>query len=216
MKEKVIDYAKLAAFVLALLFGASYIFAWTPPTALPPNNNVSAPVNVGPNLQSKPGTLQVDNLYSRGKLCSANSQDNCEGGGIDGVVLDGLNTTGPTIRSNGPIQVSNNSTSCDDLTNVGAIRYIDGNPGELSVCKRTGPATFAWTAIRDEQSGGGGSGPVVYQCPSHPEWCYGRFREWPLGCSGEISLSSICYRGDCGGGGAVACTPVGRLDSINP
>jgi len=213
MKEKAFNYAKLFVFVIILLFGASYLSAWTAPTALPPGSNTSAPLTVGSELQSKNGTLQVNTLYSRGKICSGNSQDNCEGAGINGVVIDGLNNSGPTIRSNGPIQVSSNSTDCNDLTNVGAIRYIDGNPGELSVCKRTGPATYAWTALRDEQSGGGG-GPVVYQCPSYADTCYGRHREWPLGCSGEISLSAICYIGPCGSGGTAACTPVGRLNSL--
>lgn len=54
-------------FVLfAILIGASYLFAWTGPTATAPNGNVSAPINVGSSSQVKSGGLWVASLGTDG------------------------------------------------------------------------------------------------------------------------------------------------------
>lgn len=94
-----------------------------------------------------------ESIYSYGKICTGNSLGGCDGTG--GVVLDGFANFTPRIKSpNGPVQVGNNATPCDS-NNIGAIRYVDGSPGELAFCKRTGASTYAWTAIKDNQTSGG-------------------------------------------------------------
>ena len=48
------------------VFILNVVFAWTGPTAVPPNNNVSAPVNVGITPQNKNGALGVGAFTSFG------------------------------------------------------------------------------------------------------------------------------------------------------
>jgi len=47
------------AFASALVL-AGVVSAWTGPTGAAPSNNVSAPINVGPNWQLKSGTLELN------------------------------------------------------------------------------------------------------------------------------------------------------------
>ena len=50
--------------VLVVIFTANYIVMaiWSEPAGSPPNNNVPAPINVGPMSQSKEGNLEVGSL----------------------------------------------------------------------------------------------------------------------------------------------------------
>ena len=60
-----LPFSKLFSVLLlcfAVLFAASALFAWTGPTAAPPSNNVSAPVNVGSVNQVKDGGLSLNGL----------------------------------------------------------------------------------------------------------------------------------------------------------
>ncbi len=60
MKKHVI----ISLIILSLVFVANYIVmaVWSEPTGSPPNNNVPAPINVGPMSQSKEGNLEVGSL----------------------------------------------------------------------------------------------------------------------------------------------------------
>jgi hypothetical protein len=64
----------IAAVIALVLFGAFIAFAWTGPTAAPPNSNVSAPINVGTTAQVKNGGISVNSLavfgngYTQGNL----------------------------------------------------------------------------------------------------------------------------------------------------
>lgn len=51
---------------VGLVFDACIAFAWTGPTASAPNNNVSAPINVGSTAQVKSGDLGVNNISAFG------------------------------------------------------------------------------------------------------------------------------------------------------
>lgn len=55
----------IKAFILGvvLVLGATYAYTWTGPTALPPNNNAPAPVNVSSVSQYKAGALGVGGLF---------------------------------------------------------------------------------------------------------------------------------------------------------
>ncbi len=45
--------------LVAVLVGVPYVYGWTAPTGAPPNDNVSAPVNVSATTQTKAGALVV-------------------------------------------------------------------------------------------------------------------------------------------------------------
>lgn len=128
-----------------------------------------------------------ESIYSYGKICTGNSLGGCDGTG--GVVLDGFANFSPRIKSpNGPVQVGNNATPCDS-NNIGAIRYVDGNPGELAFCKRTGASTYAWTAI-----GGTGSGTL-------PTCSEGQVLKWSggaWGCASDVGTSGTTVSGSIG------------------
>jgi len=61
--SKVKESIKVAAIALVITLGVTYAYAaWVGPTAAPPNNNVSAPVNIGAIDQVKDGGLGVNSL----------------------------------------------------------------------------------------------------------------------------------------------------------
>ena len=62
---------KVIALALALSIGISYVSAWTAPTATPPSNNVSAPVNVSSNAQLKTGDFSAWTLISNSVITNA-------------------------------------------------------------------------------------------------------------------------------------------------
>ena len=47
-----------------MLAGTVAVYAWTGPTAAPPNNNTPAPINVSGTAQTKAGNLTVNNLIA--------------------------------------------------------------------------------------------------------------------------------------------------------
>ena len=51
---------------IVLASGVSYIFAWTVPTSTPPDGDVSAPINVGSNTQTKSGNIILSQLFADG------------------------------------------------------------------------------------------------------------------------------------------------------
>ena len=51
--------AVMLSCIIALALGINYLSAWTGPTALPPGNNVAAPLNVTGTPQVKNGNLSV-------------------------------------------------------------------------------------------------------------------------------------------------------------
>lgn len=53
---------KTLALAIILSIGVTYVYAWTGPTATPPNGNVSAPINVSNTSQVKSGGLWVGSL----------------------------------------------------------------------------------------------------------------------------------------------------------
>ncbi|MBU4298589.1 hypothetical protein KJ636_00915 [Patescibacteria group bacterium] len=66
----------LTVISLATLIVVSIIYAWTEPTASPPGDNVSAPINVGPTLQYKSGVLGVGGLQTDGSTYLAVNSGN--------------------------------------------------------------------------------------------------------------------------------------------
>lgn len=52
---------KISALAIVLSFGLSYVYAWTAPTATPPNGNISAPINTSAVSQTKAGDIAINN-----------------------------------------------------------------------------------------------------------------------------------------------------------
>lgn len=74
------------------------LLAWTAPSAAPPNNNTSAPVNVGTGTQSKPGVLGANilNIYGSTQYLNFGAADGATGFGIrsNGGVLEAKDSGG--------------------------------------------------------------------------------------------------------------------------
>ncbi|MBU4298492.1 hypothetical protein KJ636_00390 [Patescibacteria group bacterium] len=62
-KIKSVFLAGLPAIVIATLLVVAIIYAWTEPTSAPPAGNVSAPINVGLDPQTKSGNLGIGGLF---------------------------------------------------------------------------------------------------------------------------------------------------------
>ncbi len=53
--------------IIAMLFLTGFIaWAWTEPSSAPPAGNVEAPINVGPNIQTKKGDLIIGGDFKVG------------------------------------------------------------------------------------------------------------------------------------------------------
>ena len=73
-----------AAFFITLSLIPSLLYAWTGPSAAPPGNNVSAPVNVGAADQFKPGIMgaNIINIYGSSQYLSFGNTTGASGFGI--------------------------------------------------------------------------------------------------------------------------------------
>lgn len=92
MNKNIFQPLKIIILALAFSVGISYVSAWTAPTVTPPNGNVSAPINVSGNDQTKLGSIsaasfwdsndpanffvnpngdsKVNNIFATGDVCS--------------------------------------------------------------------------------------------------------------------------------------------------
>ncbi|MDO8481978.1 MAG: hypothetical protein Q7S75_02765 [bacterium] len=58
--SSILNYVKILVLALALSLGVSLVYAWTGPTATPPNGNTDAPINVSVSEQTKQGKLTIN------------------------------------------------------------------------------------------------------------------------------------------------------------
>ncbi|MDO8575141.1 MAG: hypothetical protein Q7R78_00360, partial [bacterium] len=61
-KENIFHYILSTVFAVAIVTGASYLYAWEGPRNVPPLDNAPAPINVSPIGQVKQGSLFLDGL----------------------------------------------------------------------------------------------------------------------------------------------------------
>ena len=59
MPSKLLNTLKVLVLGIALSFGLSFVYAWSPPTEAPPGGNVSAPINTGNTNQFKSADLRT-------------------------------------------------------------------------------------------------------------------------------------------------------------
>lgn len=104
MQTHIKQQLKAAVVGLAVAVGVSYAFAWTGPTTTPPGNNVSAPINVGYNSQSKSGQLILNaatsSPYATGLLAFGESVFDSNGSGQPAIQInDGTAQPGYVLTS---------------------------------------------------------------------------------------------------------------------
>ena len=166
-------------------YGGIKTFAWTPPTGDPLQNNVYAPVNVGPIAQNKEGDLTIGGK----KICLADGTNCVEGeggsypysgegdwtaGGVCSLVMIDQDNPSKTLGRDGLI-------AAGDFTNW-MNPYKQYTPNQ--VCQHYGLSCDHWYYSHDN---------TKYECGHSIDHWASAFRWWP---------HSIF---DNYGGGAVAC-----------
>ncbi len=128
--------------VLAMFSLIAYADSWQAPTANPPGNNVSAPVNVGGSDQIKLGGLGVGPLAVFGDILVSNVYKqggagniktgislNCPGQTLGDLTLSGGIITGGTCASGGgavPIQMDAQTSGTGKVTCPSGKKIIGG------------------------------------------------------------------------------------------
>ena len=72
-------YTNLLAWGLVLFLIGNYVFGWTTPSANPPSSNLPAPINEGPDPQTKEGNLIIEGVLRLGQFTTANAPSGTEG-----------------------------------------------------------------------------------------------------------------------------------------
>jgi len=207
--KNIIQSLKVVALGLMLAIGLSYAFAWTAPTGNPPSGNVSAPVNVGGNLQTKAGDLWSDNFLGS------------QGGGYFGGDLEVENGKGITLGgvymtdwpSGGGISGSGSSNYISKWTSGSSL----GNSQIFDNGTNVGIGTASpTTKFQVEGQIRATGGTPIYSCPVKRIFCGGAGITSGT-CAGQLTTSSTCieaYYAEAGGlcmTATHACTLVGRL-----
>ncbi|MCX6716875.1 MAG: hypothetical protein NTV72_03050 [Candidatus Taylorbacteria bacterium] len=68
MKTKLISTIKVVVLALILTLGITYLYAWTGPTANPPDGNIAAPLNISSADQTKTGGITASGLTATTKM----------------------------------------------------------------------------------------------------------------------------------------------------
>ena len=107
--------------VIGSTLSAIIAVAWTAPTASPPGNNVSSPVNVGNVMQLKNGTLGVNGLGVFGNTMLSGTNGDGTGNGVNSYLNFGATAgqSGYGIRdNNGTLEFRNSSGSWGSLNTM--------------------------------------------------------------------------------------------------
>ena len=147
-----------------LVFGLGFVIAWTEPTAVPPQNNVAAPVNISNTAQTKTGNFTLPNLFlnATGNEGNINAINILQG--FNDLILYGNATKNAPIYLEGSTVIINNDAGTGNVgiktatpayaldvngdINVPATGYlrVAGNAGALgNVLTRTATG-MAWQA----------------------------------------------------------------------
>jgi hypothetical protein len=181
MKKQLTSLAILAG---GFVIGASALVAladstWTPaPAGGPPNNNVPAPINVGPDAVTQ---VKSDSLQINGSL-----------GVIGNLIMGGDAIFNGTVKITSGTPGSGKVLTSDTAGNVswGTVAAAAGGVSQI----------IAGTGISVSPSGGTGNVTVglatptvtIYSCPSNPMM---NGSSIPSGCIGQLSTSATCDYG---------------------
>ena len=164
-------FSQIAVLIGAVLFSIGLqTFAFTQPTASPPNADAYAPLNTGPSVQTKAGGILLNS-----------------GGASNGLIVQfgnvGIGTTNPTaklyvagnVQADGGVKVGNDTSTCTEA-NAGTLRSVDGS---LQACGYATKYVASNSACNDRCTGGIYYGDIslygtckVYSC-GYPRKQYG-------------------------------------------
>ncbi|HEY4499233.1 MAG TPA: hypothetical protein VJH94_04200 [Candidatus Paceibacterota bacterium] len=157
LAHQALDTGKIIALALALSIGVSYLFAWTGPTAPPPEGNVAAPVNVGSNAQAKLGGLSLGTTVL--PVAPALLRVDCPSGDCSGKVLTAVDNLGNAVWQTG-----------------GGITVVVGGcfNQTVSILYKKVSGTYSWIVPNGTSrilvnlvgGGGGGGGGTMNNAPS--------------------------------------------------
>ncbi len=146
--KKYTKQAQGIMFILLVSFlGAGLVSAWTGPTAVPPNNNVAAPVNVGGANQSKPGLIgaNIFNVYGSGQYINFGTTTGSSGFGFrnNGGIIEYKQSAGQNTAA-GWTEVGKGRGSYVRI----ALNYCGGGCGSyhaLNTWVRVSNYGYTWT-----------------------------------------------------------------------
>lgn len=151
----------IGSVTLTLLVGVVFVFAdWNPAPASPPNNNAPAPINVGPNPQTKSGTLSVklnsldvaDNFGATIRAADLNFGYSGRRG-TPGRALVDLGTTLTVNYGNDWAETTINGNTTTITGNLAVDKNVTVKPGS-KICLG-GVCLDAWPVTTTTTSGGG-------------------------------------------------------------
>lgn len=112
----------ISVIIVGLFVGYVAVLAFSEPAASPPGGNVPAPLNIGPQAQSKEGNLELENVKAR-----------------DGIELGGVvRKTWPVEREASCSWQGTRCTCSSDSASVGSVRVVLGmtcNQGQVTNIK---------------------------------------------------------------------------------
>ncbi len=162
--SQIINTIKVIALALLLALGISYVSAqWSGPTAVPPNNNVSAPINVGSADQTKTGKLGVGSLVVGvgGSIISPNTLSSYGSTTIQGSKngWSGINFRDSAGANSGTLMMSPTYSGFYNGADSAWRFYVDnaGNTIQLGTATIAGTATVGGLKIAT----GAGAGKVL-------------------------------------------------------
>lgn len=124
--QKSKNFFKTIILAMVLSLGVSYIYAWAPPTANPPDGNVSAPINASGISQVKEGPLGINGAFTA----------------FNGAFFQGDTGGGVAVDVTGKIKATD-----DICTDAGGGKCLStaggGGSGTGFVCKGTCPDLVA-------------------------------------------------------------------------
>ena len=181
-----LDAGKIIVLGFALSVGVSYLFAWTGPTAPPPEGNVAAPVNVSSNAQAKLGGLSLGTTVL--PIAPALFRVDCPSNDCIGKVLTATDNNGNVVWQDVP------PTQSVQCTNVGTTSFVSlngnnsGNNNSIVVNIGTltaGTYTFTGSGQTYNSGGGGWAGVIIDSSPN-----------FTLGDASWVSMINSTYGGN--------------------
>lgn len=134
--QKIIKNSIAILALVVLVYAVSVSANWGAPTAVPPNGNTTAPINVGYELQSKLGPLVVGAFRSLGA-----------------AIFDDTLTTVGSVGVGTP-------TPSAKLEVAGQVKITGGTPGANKVLASDAMGLASWKTLAELGGGGSGGGNV--------------------------------------------------------